>query len=123
MADFPILSTSAVTQYPTGLTSGQGTQVIRFLDGSDQRYLMQGTSLRQWEIRLDLLNEREIQQIESFFLAVQGDYESFNFPDPISGTNVPNCQLAAPGLVTEYLGVDNSSTYLWVIETANVIHG
>lgn len=117
MADFPILSTGAITQYPLTYMSGQNAQVIRFLDGTDQRYLTQGRSLRQWQIRLDLLNETEIQQIEEFFIDVKGDYSRFNFPDPVSGSYVANCQLAAPGLVTEYLGVDDGATTFWVIET------
>ncbi len=117
MAAFPILSSGAVTQYPTGLTSGQGARVIRFLDGSDQRYLTRPKMLRQWEIHLDLLNETETQQLEAFFTDVRGDFSPFTFPDPISGTNVPSCRLAAPGLISEYVGVDNSSTSFWVIET------
>ncbi len=117
MANFPILSSGAVTQYPIGLTSGQGARVIRFLDGSDQRYSTQPRALRQWQIRVNLLNESEIQQIEAFFNDVQGDYSPFTFPDPISGANVANCRLAAPGLVTEYVGIDNSATSFWVIET------
>ena len=117
MANFPLLSSGAVTQYPVGVTQGQNTQVIRFLDGSDQRYLMQGKSLRQWQIRLDLLNESEIQQIEAFFIDTQGDYSLFEFPDPFSGVYVPLCRLAAPGLATEYAGFENSAASFWVIET------
>lgn len=117
MANFPILSSGAIAQYPAALTSGQGAQVIRFLDGSDQRYLSQGRMLRQWLIRLDLLNEFEIYQLETFFVEQQGDYSPFMFPDPFSGINVANCRLAAPGLATEYVGVDVGSTSFWVIET------
>ncbi len=117
MANFPLLSSGAVTQYPTGLTNGQAVQVIRFLDGSDQRYMSQGKILRQWQIRLNLLNDTEIDQLEGFFTAQQGDYSSFTFPDPVSGTNVVNCRLASPGLVSEYLGVDVSATSLVVMET------
>ena len=117
MANFPLLSSGAVTQYPTTLTSGQNVQVIRFLDGTDQRYLSHGKTLRQWEIRLDLLNDSEAQQLEAFFVAQQGDYATFVFPDPISGSDVVNCRFAAPGWVGEYLGVGVSSTSLLVIET------
>jgi Conserved hypothetical protein 2217 (DUF2460) len=116
MAEFPILSSGAVVQYPAVIASGQAVQVIRFLDGSDQRYVVQPKSLRQWQIRLDLLNEDEIQQLEAFFIAQSGDYSPFDFPDPFSGTAVPNCRLAAPGFVSEYVGVDVSSTSFWVIE-------
>lgn len=117
MARFPVLTSGAITQYPAVIGTGQGAQVIRFLDASDQRYLVQPRAHRQWQIRLDLLNEDEIQAIEAFFIAQSGDYSPFSFPDPFSGTAVPNCRLAAPGLVSEYVGVDVSSTSFWVIET------
>jgi hypothetical protein len=92
-------------------------QVIRFLDGSDQRYLMHKGPLRQWQIRLELLNETEIQQLEAFFTELQGDFETFDFPDPFSGSFVPLCRLGSPGLVSEYIGVDRSASSLWVMET------
>jgi len=117
MATFPTLSTGAVAQYPLGMNTSQGTQVIRFLDGSDQRYLTQSRALRQWEIRLDLLNEEEIQQLEAFFISQQGDYSAFVFPDPYSGADVPNCRFGSSGFISEYLGVNVSSTSFWVIET------
>ncbi len=117
MADFPLLSTGAVSQYPAPLVNGQGVQVLRFMDGSDQRYLTQGRSYRQWQIRLDLLNEAEIQQIEEFFSEQQGEYSPFSFVDPFSGAVVPNCRIGAPVLVTEYVGVDAASSSFWVIET------
>jgi hypothetical protein len=117
MATFPILTSGAVTQYPAQITSGQGAQVIRFMDASDQRYLTQPRAYRQWQIRLDLLNENEIQALEAFFTGQSGDYSPFNFPDPFSGTTVPNCRFAAPGFVSEYVGVDVNSTSFWVIET------
>lgn len=117
MAAFPVLSTGAVTQYPLPMTTGQAVQVIRFLDGWDQRYLMQGRTFRSWQVKLDLLNESESQQIEAFFTSQQGDFGTFVFPDPYSGANVPNCRLAAPSLTTEYVEADTSSTSFWVIET------
>ena len=117
MATFPILSSGSITQYPTPLTTGQAVQVIRFLDGSDQRYLVEGKMLRSWEIRLNLLNETEIQLIEAFFTSQQGDYSPFIFPDPFTSSNVPNCRLGAPGLASEYMGVDASSASFWVVET------
>jgi hypothetical protein len=117
MATFPVLSSGAIAQYPIPLTTGQAAQVIRFLDGSDQRYLAQGKILRSWEIRLDLLNEAEIKRIEEFFSLQQGDYSRFNFPDPFTAIDVPNCRLGSAGLVSDYLDLDASSTSLWVVET------
>ncbi|MFL6352383.1 MAG: DUF2460 domain-containing protein [Bryobacteraceae bacterium] len=117
MATFPVLSSGAITQYPSPITIGQAAQVIRFLDGSDQRYLAQGTPLRSWEIRLDMLNEAEIQKVEEFFTLQRGDYSPFVFPDPFTGGDVQNCRLGAAALVSDFLGVDTSSTSFWVLET------
>ena len=117
MANFPQLSTGAVTQYPLQITSGQASQVIRFLDGTDQRYRMQGRMLRQWQIKLNLLNEQEAQALASFFEAQLGDYSSFDFPDPYSGAAVPKCQFASSALATEFEAVDLSAASYWVIET------
>jgi hypothetical protein len=117
MATFPFLTSGAVAQYPVTQTNGQAVQIIRFLDGSDQRYLMQGRMLRQWQIRLSLLADQELEQVENFFAAQQGDYTSFSFPDPISGTTVPNCRFGASALLTEYVGIDRGSASFWVIET------
>lgn len=117
MPVFPSLSTGSVTQYPTVLATGQSTQVIRFLDGSDQRCRLQGHQLRQWQIRLDLLNEDEVSELESFFQTLAGDFSTFIFPDPITGSDVPNCRLASPGLTSAYLGVDVGSVSFVVVET------
>jgi hypothetical protein len=117
MQIFPLLNSGAVMQYPAPLTSGQGAQVIRYLDGSDQRYVTQGKALRRWEIRLNLLTETEIHQIEEFFASQSGNYGSFAFPDPFTGATVPNCRLGAPEITTEYMAPGVCATSLWVIET------
>ena len=117
MIAFPLLSSGAVAQYPAPMVTGQAVEVIRFVDGTDQRCLTQGRQFRRWQIRLHLLNGAELQRIESFVAAVQGDYSIFDFPDPFSGADVPNCRLGGPGLATEYAGVDAGSTSVWVIET------
>ncbi|HZS55931.1 MAG TPA: hypothetical protein VFA65_16130 [Bryobacteraceae bacterium] len=117
MNTFPAITSDAVTQYPAAIEYSQGVQVIQFLDGSDQRYLLQPRMLRMWRINLTLLNEDEIQKIESFFAAQQGMYSPFVFADPFTETNVNNCRFAAPELVTSYIDVDNASASCWVIQT------
>ena len=117
MAMFPVLSSGAVAQYPVSLTLSQSVQVMRFLDGSDQRFLQQGRQYRRWRLNLDLLNESEMNQIQAFFVAQQGEYSVFDFPDPISNQIIPNCRLGTAGLVTDLLGIDKGSSTLWVIET------
>jgi hypothetical protein len=117
MSTFPLLKSGAVSQYPTTVTQAQPVQVIRFVDGTDQRFLSQGSIRREWQIDLTQLDEAEIYALEQFFVEQQGIYSTFSFPDPISGTNVPNCRFATSQLVTGYLGPDLSSTALQIIET------
>ncbi len=117
MAIFPVLSTGAVTQYPLGVTTSQSAQVIRFIDGTDQRFRTQGRMLRQWQIHLSLLNEDELTAIEAFFVEQLGGFSIFTFPDPYSGTAVANCRFGQDALQLELEGVDASSTSFWVIET------
>lgn len=91
--------------------------MVRFLDGTDQRCLLQGRTLRQWLINLSLLNESEVQQVESFFAAQQGTYSAFSFPDPFTEANIPNCRIGSPLLQTNYLSPDITATAFWIIET------
>ena len=117
MNTFPTISSNAVTQYPAAIQFSQAVQVIGFLDGTDQRYLLQPKMLRLWRISLTQLNEDEIQQIETFFANQEGTYSPFTFPDPFTGANVNGCRFAASTLLTTYTDVDNSSNLCWVIET------
>jgi hypothetical protein len=115
--DFPRLSSGAVVQY--GSTAGYNwpCQVIRFIDGADQRFLARGRMLRRWRVDLQLLNESEVAAIEQFFGGISGELSTFDFPDPISGTVVPNCRVGTGDLTTEYQDVDIAAASLWVVET------
>ncbi|MCU1291303.1 MAG: hypothetical protein JWP08_153 [Bryobacterales bacterium] len=117
MANFPTLSSGAISQYPLVTGSVQNTSVIRFLDGADQRFLSQGRQFRRWQIKLGLLNDAEMDQLEAFFDSQQGAYAPFTFTDPITGLDVPNCRIGVSELITLYQGVDAGSTSLWVMET------
>jgi hypothetical protein len=115
--EFPILNSGAITQYGSPLGLSWSAQVIRFVDGTDQRFLSRGRSLRRWLIDLRLLNESEIAGVEAFFSSMGGEYSLFNFPDPIGGTSVSNCRIGAAELISQYQDVDIAATSLWVVET------
>ena len=117
MATFPLLRTGVIAQYPLQVSMGQRVQIIRFLDGSDQRFLSQGRQFRRWEIKLDLLDEQELAAVEQFFIEQQGTYSTFTFPDPVSGQAVQSCRLGSSGLVMQCAGTELNSTSLWVVET------
>jgi len=84
-----------VTQYPASKGTLSATQVLTFVDGSEQRCRQWAAPLLRWTIRLNLLDEGEIRQMEEFFLSEQGRYGSFSFVDPWSGTEYTNCSLEA----------------------------
>ena len=102
MASFPILKTGVVAQYPFGRTRQFSTNVCRFLDGSEQRFLVYGTQLRKWAIRLELLDESELAEIYSFFVAQSGRANAFTFTDPWDGTVYPNCSFDSDSLSVEF---------------------
>jgi len=116
MSAFPILKTGAVMQYPAARGSQRPVCVLRFLDGEEQRFRLSGKPLRRWIIRLDLLDEEEMAQVEEFFAAQQGRLGGFTFVDPWDGATYPNCRLEADSLALEYMDAKRGCTMLVVRE-------
>ncbi len=98
MATFPILKTDAVAQYPASKSLRFQNQVLHFLDGTDQRYRDSAGVLHGWEIRLNQMDEREMAEIEQFFVDNQGCFGSFAFTDPWDGQAYPNCSIGSDDL-------------------------
>lgn len=117
MADFPLLSTGAVAQYPVSRASTFATEVIQFLDGSQQRCMTRGKLLRRWQLTLTQLSENELLAIEQFFESVQGNFGLFTFTDPITGNSASNCRLQDPSILTQYLAVGSGSAVVVIEET------
>jgi hypothetical protein len=116
MAQFPFLQSGAVCQYPARVVYQQSVEVLRFMDGSDQRFLRQGRQFRQWEIRLDLLSDDELVKLEEFFESRLGDYSTFDFPDPFSNTLVNRCYFGSPEMISDRKEARIGGTSLWVVE-------
>ncbi|MFN7995900.1 MAG: DUF2460 domain-containing protein [Bryobacteraceae bacterium] len=93
MLTFPTLKSGAVLQYPAERRVVFQTDVMRFLDGKEQRYRNSPSPLHSWTIHLDLLDEEELAALDTFFLSSQGSFGSFSFTDPWDGTVYPNCSL------------------------------
>jgi uncharacterized protein (TIGR02217 family) len=91
MADFPLLKTKAVTQYPSSRSLEFSTGVLRFVDGSEQRYRQMRQPVRRWMLRLGDVSEEELYAIQAFFESRQGQTGSFAFTDPWDGTEYPDC--------------------------------
>ena len=98
MGTFPTLKTGAVAQYPATKTLRFQNQILRFIDGTDQRYRDSAGPLHTWEIHLEKLDEAEMANMETFFADNQGSFGSFTFTDPWDGQVYPNCSLATDSL-------------------------
>jgi len=104
VASFPALKTGVVAQYPSDRQRNFSTQVIRFLDGSEQRFAGFGTPLRRWVIRYDLLDESELGAMEAFFESQGGRAGTFSFTDPFDGTVYPSCSFDTDELDLQFDG-------------------
>jgi hypothetical protein len=117
MANFPLLSTGAIAQHPVSRAATYATEVIQFLDGSQQRCMMRGKLLRRWQLSLSQLSDQELLAIEQFFDSAQGNFGLFTFTDPLTGSAVPNCRLQNPSVITQYLALGNGSAVMLIEET------
>ena len=116
MSDFPILKTGAVIQYPAGKESSFSTQVIRFVDGSEQRFRDFGSSLRRWIIRYDQLDETEMASLRNFFRAQRGAAGTFSFTDPWDAAEYANCSLEGDEMIEDFVDLGHGRTGLVVRE-------
>jgi uncharacterized membrane-anchored protein len=116
MGAFPRLKTGAVAQYPASRSVEYATRVFRFLEGSEQRYRERGSAVRRWVIRLDKLDEAELQTLQEFFGSVQGRAGSFSFVDPWDEAEHENCSLEDDTMAVELSGEMRGRTVLVVRE-------
>ena len=116
MPTFPTLRTGVVAQYPATRRMRFQNQVMRFVDGSEQRYRDGGKPLRRWEIALDLLDEGEIATLENFFSAVSGLYGTFAFTDPWDGQEYSTCSFESDWLEITLQGEMRGTTRLTICE-------
>ena len=114
MNEFPKLKTGAVAQYPAQRSTRYSTGVMRFMDGGEQRYREFGAPLRRWVIQLTKLDEEEMDAFESFFLAEQGGYGTFDFVDPWDGAEYAGCSLENPDVYFDFTEFHDGRTCLVV---------
>ena len=116
MATFPKLKTNAAAQYPATKALVFQNQTVRFLDGSEQRFPGFRGVLQQWTIRLNLLDEGELEKVREFFLSEEGRAGSFSFTDPWTGTVYANCSFGSDALSLQFQGPQDGATQVIVKE-------
>ncbi len=115
MATFPKLKTGAVAQYPLARRAQFQNQIVRFLDGTDQRYRDSAGARLEWEIELSRLDDSEMAAVEEFFRANQGAFGRFEFIDPWDGQVYDNCSIADDVLQLATLAETGGNTRLTVV--------
>ena len=93
MPQFPTLKSGATAQYPLERSHDAASRVLRFLDGTEQRFVARRSPPRRWVVRLDFLDEDELTRIEDFVKANRGRAGTFSFTDPLDGGIYPTCCL------------------------------
>ena len=116
MSTFPLLKTGAVLQYPATRVIQHSTCVLRFLDGTEQRFREYAGPVRKWAIRLELLDEDEMASVEEFCLSQQGRLGSFSFTDPWDGAVYSSCSLDGDATALGFEGLMRGRTTLVVME-------
>jgi hypothetical protein len=116
---FPKLKTDAVAQYPAKRALRFQNQVMRFVDGSEQRYRDCAGAVHTWEIRLDQLDEGEMAALEEFFEASQGAFGSFAFTDPWDGHVYADCSLDMDTMELDAIEEMRGRTSLTIRENLN----
>jgi hypothetical protein len=116
MAAFPVLQTGAVAQYPATKSLRFQNQIVRFVDGNEQRYRDSAGPLYRWVIQLDRLEETELAALDDFFLSNQGSFAGFAFVDPWNGASYPNCSLVSDEIQLTSIEELRGRTSITVIE-------
>jgi len=116
MADFPLLKSGAVTQYPSAARRTFSTRVLEFVDGHEQRFRRYGAPLRRWSIELNLLTEAELKEVENFFRAQAGRQQEFSFLDPFTNDTVEHCSFESDAVELTLTGFDQGRTAIIIRE-------
>ena len=116
MANFPALKCGAVTQYPTDRSRNFSTGVLLFVDGAEQRFPRYKSELKRWTIRLAVLDEGELQQVEQFFQEQVGRAGTFGFTDPWDSTAYLNCSFELDSCTGTYSDQSRNATEITILE-------
>lgn len=116
MSSFPTLKTGAIQQYPAQRASQLSTRVVRFIDGSEQRFGNYAEPIRQWVVQVELLDETELHVLREFFRTNAGPGGTFSFTDPWDGSEYPSCSFEKDEMAEDLTEESKGRTTLIVRE-------
>ena len=115
---FPSLRTGALAQFPLRRELRRASEVVRFLDGSEQAYRAASGERRRWLIDLALLDAREAAQLRAFFEQQKGRWGTFAFTDPATGQSYASCSFESDAFPEKQECEGRASASLVVYEHA-----
>ncbi len=116
MSSFPTLRTGAVMQYPADRQLRCSTQIVTFLDGSEQRFAGFARPYRRWVVQLSALDESEMEATLVFMREQSGAANTFSFTDPWDGAVYPSCSLDQNSLTHDWKDAGAGATQLVIKE-------
>jgi hypothetical protein len=116
MSLFPQLKSGAVLQYPTSRAICSRVRVLRFVDGSEQRFAVQKAFPRKWVVEYSGLDDQETNELETFVRGQAAIGERFAFEDPWDGSVQDNCRISGDAIECLYSGPDNNSIRLEITQ-------
>lgn len=114
--EFPRLKTAAVQQYGSSVSSRFATRVLRFVDGTEQRFPVEKGAGKKWVLRYAQLAEGELAALDDFFLAMQGPTQEFTFEDPETGVRHERCRLMREELALHLDAEHGGSLEIEIVE-------
>jgi phage-related protein len=115
VSSFPVLRSGKSAQYPSEFEFETETGILRFVDGSEQRYPVRRRR-RRWVLRYRDLDEGELRLLEEFVIAQSGGSGTFAFTDPETGVIHPACRLDARPVVLRSEGRERNAVEITVVE-------
>jgi hypothetical protein len=116
MSTFPVLKTGAVIQVPTSRTMQFATDVVQFMDGTEQRYCEYALPYHSWIVKFNALDDGELQNIRAFVQQMNGAAGLFSFTDPWDETVYPTCSLQGDTVTDSLTGPFQTGTSLSIRE-------
>jgi hypothetical protein len=110
MADFPVLRTGAVAQYPSDRVVERTSTTVRFVDGAEQRWRETGSGGLRWVLRFSALDDSEAATLASFFEAQGGRAGHFSIEDPWTGKLHDDCSFDQDTLSLEFRDTGAAAT-------------
>lgn len=116
---FPKLKTGVLLQYGSSEGRRHATRVLRFIDGSEQRYRVNGNGRKRWVLRYSQLDEGELSALDDFLRSAQGTAQEFGFEDPDSGMLHGRCRLGTEHMRLSLTGEHGGEAEIEIVEVTD----